>query len=493
MITMSNNIEQIAQQNQEDFNFVKSVYEGNANEANAVASLVVATALKKDTKKFINDLPLGERTIKTIGILNSYGTPVYVDIVIDLVTGTNPEKAFMKAVVGAVAAKGYGVAILTAASSTLLAAPFAIIVGGAVVGYIAADIVSHGYDTFVGPEYSAKFNQNTNIYEINTDYLLEETFSFAKGRLNFRHQEGAPSGDIYSIDWRLTDGSKSLSWDKDAKEYRLSIALKSGELINSTSEKIIEGLLQLHPFTDFKLDATDISSAVTVTNLLKKTQGQLASLAKGDTAVMSALVLMKSYAISDVGGEFPHNLYSDAYIEEKAKMLYWHNTSKWHVNGIDGVNAELSRYNTHFEDKMNSIEFGESNLGLDYDKKIIFGSYFDDNIEGGDYEDKLFGDEGSDTLIGNAGNDYLEGGKGFDILQGGADYDTYISDNGDTIMDSDGKGIVYFQEEHLSGGTIKAGASCDTTEFYYGDGGVYSYDKLSKQLTFTKNGTNETL
>ncbi|MCB5267847.1 MAG: hypothetical protein LHW46_07065, partial [Candidatus Cloacimonetes bacterium] len=43
------------------------------------------------------------------------------------------------------------------------------------------------------------------------------------------------------------------------------------------------------------------------------------------------------------------------------------------------------------------------------------------------------------------------------------------------------------------GGTIKAGASCDTTEFYYGDGGVYSYDKLSKQLTFTKNGTNETL
>lgn len=46
MITMSNNIEQIAQQDQESFNYVKAIYDGNANEANAVASLVVATALE---------------------------------------------------------------------------------------------------------------------------------------------------------------------------------------------------------------------------------------------------------------------------------------------------------------------------------------------------------------------------------------------------------------------------------------------------------------
>ncbi len=309
---MNNNIEQIAQQNQEGFNFVKSIYNGNTNETNAVASLVVATALQKETKDIINSLPIAAITKKSIGFLNKYGTPTYIDVWIDLSTGTNPEKAFLKAVTSVVVAKGYGTAIGIAASSTLLAAPFAIIVGGAVVGYIAADIMADGYDTFIGPEYSSELNPNTKVYEIKTNYLLEETFSFEKGRLNFRHRKGSPSGDIYSVNWELDDGSKTLSWNKNTQEYTLDIPLKSGHLINSTSETIIEGLLQLHPFTDFKLDASDISSAVTIKNLFKKTQGQLASLAKGDTSVMSALVLMKSYAISNVGGQFPHNLYSDA-------------------------------------------------------------------------------------------------------------------------------------------------------------------------------------
>ncbi|MCB5267845.1 MAG: hypothetical protein LHW46_07055, partial [Candidatus Cloacimonetes bacterium] len=414
-----------------------------------------------------------------------------VNIPLNIAQGDVTEKALAKALVGVLS----GVAIGAAAAAVTAGAPFIIGFGAAVAfglyaGNKISEAVDNIYDTVIGPDFT--FVQIADdIPLITVNYSLTDAI-------------------VADAGWFHGESFKGILAEKNLSEWTLNSthSVQGGTIVlkNNTFEFVGQSLSSLRKkgsylelivenikeFGDFELQITN-GSTHHITNLFHKSSVQMASLAKGDTAVMSALVLMKSYAISDVGGQFPHNLYSDAYIEEKAKMLYWHNTSKWHVNGIDGVNVELSRYNIHYTDMMNSIEFGEGTSGLDYDKKVIFGSFMDDTIEGGDYEDKLFGDEGTDTLNGNAGNDYLEGGKGYDTLNGGADYDTYISDNGDTIMDSDGKGIVYFEKEHLTGGTLKAGASCDTTEFYYGDGGVYSYDKLSKQLTFTKNGTNETL
>ena len=51
----------------------------------------------------------------------------------------------------------------------------------------------------------------------------------------------------------------------------------------------------------------------------------------------------------------------------------------------------------------------------------------------------------------NGGNDVLVGGSEADILQGGADFDTYIANNQDVIMDSDGKGKVLFDSIDLTG------------------------------------------
>ncbi|MDD4883201.1 MAG: hypothetical protein PHF22_01975, partial [Sulfuricurvum sp.] len=79
-----------------------------------------------------------------------------------------------------------------------------------------------------------------------------------------------------------------------------------------------------------------------------------------------------------------------------------------------------------------------------------------------------------------------------DYLLGGTGYDKYIAGNGDTLMDSDGSGIVSFEGIILHGGVSESGGcKPDGSGEYKGDGGVY---KLSGgKLTFTKDGSGETL
>jgi hypothetical protein len=52
-------------------------------------------------------------------------------------------------------------------------------------------------------------------------------------------------------------------------------------------------------------------------------------------------------------------------------------------------------------------------------------------------------------------------------MEGGAGNDTYIADNGDTIMDSDGNGSVYLSNEHLDGGVKKTITHIDITTTDY--------------------------
>jgi hypothetical protein len=72
---------------------------------------------------------------------------------------------------------------------------------------------------------------------------------------------------------------------------------------------------------------------------------------------------------------------------------------------------------------------------------------------GGNGADALVGGSGSDLLVGNAGNDLLRGGKGDDILLGGTGNDTYVYTTGDgfdIILDSDGKGSLVVDGDHLA-------------------------------------------
>ena len=95
---------------------------------------------------------------------------------------------------------------------------------------------------------------------------------------------------------------------------------------------------------------------------------------------------------------------------------------------------------------------------------------------------------GNDTLKGGDYNDWLEGGEGADTLQGGKGYDTYITDDGDTIKDDDGEGMVFVGEKFLTGGTkvCTDGSNADDAGVYMGNGGIYVWSE-DHTLTFTNS------
>jgi len=211
---------------------------------------------------------------------------------------------------------------------------------------------------------------------------------------------------------------------------------------------------------------------------------QIEQQAKSDRAVLFALIKLNGFAVEGTLSSYNAlNLaeYSSNYIEDRSLLLY-------HM--LDPNNRSLGDW--YIKDIGYGITANDD--GWHYDNsQILFGFDGDNMIEGNDKADKtdhLYGMEGDDILNGYDGNDYLEGGIGNDILYGGQGYDNYIAGNGDTIMDSDGKGAVYFIQEYLTGGEKKAGTGCEGDE-YHGNGGTYTLK--DKHLTFVKDETGETL
>lgn len=98
--------------------------------------------------------------------------------------------------------------------------------------------------------------------------------------------------------------------------------------------------------------------------------------------------------------------------------------------------------------------------------------------------DAIYGGGGNDTLVGSALNDFLVGGDGSDELYGGTGFDTYITGDGDTISDSDGKGLVTFEGDILKGGTLTE--SHELYDQYDGDGGTYYLLKTNNTLIYKK-------
>ncbi|WP_037587812.1 calcium-binding protein [Stenoxybacter acetivorans] len=83
------------------------------------------------------------------------------------------------------------------------------------------------------------------------------------------------------------------------------------------------------------------------------------------------------------------------------------------------------------KDAQISVEFN----GSGEQQTIQFGGSGTDTLIGGAGYDHLYGGDGTDTLDGGAGDDYLEGGMGFD---------GYYIKGRDTILDIDGKGVIWF-------------------------------------------------
>ncbi|MDD2893857.1 MAG: calcium-binding protein, partial [Halothiobacillaceae bacterium] len=117
-------------------------------------------------------------------------------------------------------------------------------------------------------------------------------------------------------------------------------------------------------------------------------------------------------------------------------------------------------------------------FGADVADTGMTGTSGDDHLYGRGGDDIIDGRTGNDTLIGGAGNDILQGndGTGGDILYGGAGFDIYYADDGDTIRDSDGRGVVYKNGKQLTFAERKKG------ETVYKDSNGNSYIQAGSTL-----------
>jgi Ca2+-binding RTX toxin-like protein len=133
-------------------------------------------------------------------------------------------------------------------------------------------------------------------------------------------------------------------------------------------------------------------------------------------------------------------------------------------------------------DKGEKLEFRRVNVNFRLyggaGNDTLIGGRGNDYLEGGEGNDLLMGGGGNDTLVGGAGRDILIGGEGNNWLEGGKDFDTYIASHGDTIYDSDGKGLVWFDgTRRLKGGMFVVE---DEGKYHYeGDGGMYVLDSTT--------------
>ena len=110
-----------------------------------------------------------------------------------------------------------------------------------------------------------------------------------------------------------------------------------------------------------------------------------------------------------------------------------------------------------------------------------------DFMLGGSGNDSLTGGSKTDLLVGNAGADTLKGGKGNDTLIGGAGNDTYVINPGDgydTVLDSDGSGVIKF------GSTAATGSAGLTDVTKWEQLGTDSWADTQNGITYTRSVVN---
>lgn len=215
--------------------------------------------------------------------------------------------------------------------------------------------------------------------------------------------------------------------------------------------------------------------------LTVQSRAQLVESAKSDIAYRYALVNLNPFAITgDAAIYEAHNangeldLYDPAtgegtmtelYLADRAAMLAWMNQiNTQDIQGqteADGAQAFSLSTTTGtpylFQDTGSNTRIHIGNNST-YDpvtqtatvtpsRRIYFGGDAADSLTGASSHDHLYGMGGDDTLTGGGGNDYMEGGQGDD---------TYVitpGDGYDTVLDTDGQGVIKFGTIQATGST----------------------------------------
>jgi Ca2+-binding RTX toxin-like protein len=131
----------------------------------------------------------------------------------------------------------------------------------------------------------------------------------------------------------------------------------------------------------------------------------------------------------------------------------------------------------------------ELTVGLDVvtTREFAFGGDAADTLLGRSAEDHLYGGAGDDTLNGLGGNDHLEGGAGTDTYQFSGAWGT------DTILDSDGQGLIQIGGVTLQGGKKITGQNNVWHNEEQGFTFALAGSGASQMLIITQNGNLNTI
>ena len=184
------------------------------------------------------------------------------------------------------------------------------------------------------------------------------------------------------------------------------------------------------------------------------------------------------------------------YIEDRAAFLerkLWFNTddrNPFDKNALYDPNQPRS-----FANEPSSTDYRDFASGYEIREGALFASTHVYAFGRDDRTDDLRGQSLEDHLYGGAGNDILNGGQGSDYLEGGAGLDVYqfnAGDGNDTILDTDGRGVLRYSYANNSGieqTQLVAGASFKQSgETWKSPDGKFTYTKQVDDLVVTING-----
>jgi Ca2+-binding RTX toxin-like protein len=133
--------------------------------------------------------------------------------------------------------------------------------------------------------------------------------------------------------------------------------------------------------------------------------------------------------VDNVGanGTIHHHTWAPA--ADPSTVTIYRITSTFHL--LEGGAAHDRLFGSIFQDELQGWNGNDALLGGDGN----------DIVDGGNGNDSLGGGKGKDKVFGDAGNDVINGGLGKDKLQGGADDDTFVFNTSplgksrDTVLD----------------------------------------------------------
>jgi hypothetical protein len=134
-------------------------------------------------------------------------------------------------------------------------------------------------------------------------------------------------------------------------------------------------------------------------------------------------------------------LVSDAWIDDRAKLVAWRAALGADPDAADGLSAGW-RFVDRASGDAATLVVGPQ---ADAMNQVVFAHDGGDTLEGGAGIDRLHGGRGDDTIDGGAGSDFLEGGGGRDR------YLFAAGDGVDTIDDTDGNGEIVLDGAVLDG------------------------------------------